>query len=1502
MFDYRKKLGLIALVCSIAGLSGCGGSSGTDNEKIDLPVCNNFEVLLPDGTCGQPPELPACPEGQIRVGGICITPDKPAPTYTPAEDEVVIYVNSKQKEAVFPLLNLHMWQSCGTAWADPVVDPKTGDVFSMAQTSGGGLSWPNGPFMSSNENGPELKHDDIYGAYFILKINETGSCGNFIVKDKVRAGAGDSRGQTNDLSIDIVRGRSTLEGPYDRMFFVILNDTNYRDSRVSASPICIDDICKPYEKPLLGVSDVEAHWVDQDTILWNRDLRDVKLFKSEAAGMTASTTANNVMNGGTLFATLSEAREMTEEEISKAGNLTDYYAYDIETELSNDDIKNVLKGELVILGVYDDTSGEETVERGLGTRVQIARLLDVLYADEAESETLGVSYGDSTVTVSVWAPTTQSAELRIFSGSPIKLETKVPMTLDPSTGIWSYTGTKAALDRKFYRFRFNTYNPVSKKVEILEVTDPYSVSLSTNATHSQFVNLSDSDLLPAGWDNEAPTVDSFESASIYEVHVRDFSIDDDSTSPDYRGKYLAFTEEDSAPVNHLKALKAAGLTHLHFLPLNDSFNINENFSKQLNLDSYVFELCAAVSPRNSAVVCNGAAKNTDTLRTVLESYEGNSDKQRRLVESLRSLDGFNWGYDPQHFNVPDGSYATDSNGVARIKEMRAMYQAVHDIGLRVVMDVVYPHTVSAGTEAANSVLDKVVPGYYYRKNIVSGGEENGTGAGPDTATENRMMAKFVKDSLVQWASQYKVDGFRFDQSGFMPKSVLVDSLAAVQEVDPDTYFYAEAWTPGGGTSEARIGANNRATQAALAGTGIGTFNDRIRNPLQKLHIVNGQSLNAVRAGLAGNLRDFEILTSDNEVVTADSFGAYNLDPQEAINYVEKHDNETLWDWMHRTATTLPEDTSREDRVRIHGLTLSIPLLSQGVPFFHMGSDLLRSKSMSPNSYDAGDWFNKVDFTKQSNNWAVGLPPELRDGITDSYVRTVFEDPNSKPTPADIEKSSKIFNEFLEISKSPLFSLTTAAEVINRVGFHDGGSSQVDNLIVMSIDDGNKPIGEDAIINDDLDENFDAIVVIFNGTGEEVSRKINASTGFELHPIQKESADERVKESSFEEANKGGIFTVPPYTTAVFVKMQDGEQGIGLKADVTINPPLPYEGNIYIRGTINDNWADTAPAGNKLTYKGVGVYTYETELNPGTYNFKIASATWNSPEVNKGAPTGNQAISLDTAKVLNGGENIQLTIVDAALYRFTLDANNADTPSLTVKKDFYATTPVYIRGNIVGNWGTSNQNLLVKQGDGIYSVTLPATGGTRYEFKIADSTNAWTFNKGLANPEANRTVSVGVAKTLVNGNENIYFTPPATSNYKFSFNTETDEITITDALDIYAAEPLYIRGGISGNWSASNTNKLVHKGGGVYEVTLTAENNGENGFKIANGNDNWAGTVKGKGAGAQAIALGEVKTLSAGSGSDDGTSDIKVTVVSGSDYKFSFNTSNINAPTITVTAD
>lgn len=1463
MLNQRERFWALALVLVIGLVSGCGGGSGTDNDKPDLVVCDNFEVVLPDGTCGEPLPPPPCPEGQIRVGGKCIVPDKPQPVYIPEEDEVVIYINSEDKD--FSKYNLHLWQSCGNGWGDSVTDGK-GDTYAIPTT------WPAGPYVTSQEG----EEDPIYGAYFVIPTSEAGTCGNFIIKN-VPA-------QTNDLSVNILREG----GPYDRMYFVIINTADMRASRTSASPICINDICQPYEEPALAISDVAAHWIDAHTIVWSRDLSNVKLYWADNAGMTANDDGSVANATGSIE--LGTSQLMSEGQQSLVPHLDNYSAYPVSL---NDDpaahlaqVKSLLKKELLIVG-EDDTG------RLFGTRIQTAKVLDAVYTQgeaDADEQPLGVSY-TSGVGVSVWAPTASNVELRIFDGNPLRVVDTKTMIENTATGIWSYQGSAAELDRKFYRFRVTGYNPFTKAVEQLEVTDPYSVSLSSNSKHSQFVNLADADLKPAGWDGHTvPEVAALEAMSIYEMHIRDFSIDDASTQADYRGKYLAFTDSDSAPVVHLKALQEAGLTHVHLLPSNDSSTVEEESLKQINLDSTVLELCDKVN--DEAIVCDGAAPRNATLRSVLESYDPLSDNARSLINSLANYDGFNWGYDPQHFNAPEGSYATSSNGVARILEMRAMNKALHDMGLRVVLDVVYPHTISAGIEAGNSVFDKIVPGYYYRFNPISGAVETGTFAGPDTATENRMMAKFVTDSVVQWAKEYGFDGFRFDQSGYMPKSVLIDAYEAVKAVDEDNYFYAEAWTPAGGTSGDRI--FERATQEALAGTGIGTFNDRMRNPLQQLQLIKGSNVDAIRAGLAGNLRDFQLKTKAGTTIKAQSVGAYNLDPQEAVNYVEKHDNETLWDWIHRP-DALPEGTSLDNRVRIHNLTLSMPVLSQGVPFIHMGSDMLRSKSMSPNSYNAGDWFNRVDFTKQSNNWAVGLPPELRDGVTDEYVAAQFADPASKPLATHIEMASAVFNEFMGIaSGSPLFSLQTAEEVMDRVGFHDGGKTQVAGLIVMSIDDGVGTVAGTSTARADLDTNVDAIVVVINGSNASKSTTINTSTGFVLHSALQNSADALVRTSSFAEGENGGTFTVPAYTTAVFVKPQAGAQGEGLSATATtgVEVPVPYgDTAIYVRGEVTEPDWSVADASNRLVYKGDGIYSVNITLTAGSYSFKVASEDWST--VDKGAPDGT-TVTLGSAVTMNGGSNLSITIPLDGTYRFELDATNAATPSLTVTDtDVFRNTAIYARGEITNPaWSTADaSNQLIHEGDSVYSVTLALEPGT-YQFKVA-SADWSTVDRGVS--AADTSVTLGTEK-LMDGGSNAVLVIPTAGNYKFQLNAKnpaTPTIKVFDQ-EVFKGTAVYVRGSFNG-WGTGN--ELVYQGDGIYSTTisLTAqENNYE--FKVAS--EDWSTVDRGITPANPVVVVDTPTALQVGGAGTD-TVNAQVNIDVTGSYVFELDTADAEAPILTI---
>jgi pullulanase len=253
---------------------------------------------------------------------------------------------------------------------------------------------------------------------------------------------------------------------------------------------------------------------------------------------------------------------------------------------------------------------------------------------------------------------------------------------------------------------------------------------------------------------------------------------------------------------------------------------------------------------------------------------------------------------------------------------------------------------------------------------------------------------------------------------------------------------------------------------------------------------------------------------------------YTADPQEQIVYISKHDNETLFDIIQYKA---PLRTSTGDRARMQTLGNSIVMFSQGVPFFQAGDDLLRSKSLDRNSYNSGDWFNRLDFTYQSNNWGVGLPPSGDNQGMWPTMQPLLANPDLAPAPEDIAFARDTFRELLQIRmSSPLFRLQTAVQVQERLQFHNVGVEQLPGLIVMSLSD---------LTGEDIDPSFDMVVVLFNANPESVSFTETAVSNlpFTLHPVQQNSVDGVVQTATFDAAS--GTFTLPAWTTAVFVLPQ-----------------------------------------------------------------------------------------------------------------------------------------------------------------------------------------------------------------------------------------------------------------------------------------------------------------------------------------------------------------------------
>ncbi len=766
------------------------------------------------------------------------------------------------------------------------------------------------------------------------------------------------------------------------------------------------------------------------------------------------------------------------------------------------------------------------------TSLQHAGMLDEVFAARAANARLGVNFSASGVpTFRLWAPTAKSVALDIYADANAATATQVPMRFDPASGIWSYTAPNAAwTNRAYYTYTVKVLSRWAANTLVTNtVTDPYSVSLNANSGRSFVANLDSPALKPRGWDShKLPKLEHPADISLYELHVRDFSVSDDSVAAAKRGKYLAFTERDSRGMRHLKSLEKAGLTHVHLLPAFDFASVNE---------------AGCTTP-------------------AIPDAAPDSEAQQAAVDAVRDADCFNWGYDPVHYNAPEGSYASNANdGAARIREFRAMVQGLHDTGLRVTMDVVYNHT-SSSQQGPLSVLDKIVPAYYYRLNA-NGGNLNDSCCA-DTAAEHTMMGKLMIDSVSLWASEYKVDSFRFDIMSFAPLDVMKDLQARVNRAaGREIYLYGEGWNFGAVGNDQRF---VTARQANLFGTGIGSFNDRLRDTVRgggccdggddlvkQQGFINGvwydpnamanqsrddalRLADLVRVGLSGTLRDYRFVDRFGSLrsnADIDYFGqraGYTASPSETINYVEKHDNQTLFDI---NAFRLPQSTSLADRVRVQNLGAAIVLLSQGIPFIHAGQELLRSKSLDRDSYNAGDWFNRLDYSYAANNFGVGLPSSDKNRDNWGLMAPVLNNPLIKPDTKAILSARTAFEDLLEIRKdTSLFRLRTARDVSERLVFHNTGPDQQPGMVVMRID-GDTPSRY-------RDAQYRSVVVLFNVDKEAKTIAIPALKGLKLklHKVQRKSDDPVVKTSSYADAS--GSFMIPARTTAVFVEGGSGD--------------------------------------------------------------------------------------------------------------------------------------------------------------------------------------------------------------------------------------------------------------------------------------------------------------------------------------------------------------------------
>lgn len=466
--------------------------------------------------------------------------------------------------------------------------------------------------------------------------------------------------------------------------------------------------------------------------------------------------------------------------------------------------------------------------------------------------------------------------------------------LDPDLQGSWYQTIQGDLKGKFYTFRVNIDDVWQK-----ETPGIFARSVGVNGDRAAIIDFQETN--PEGWNDDIrPAMKNPADIVLYEMHHRDFSIHA-SSGIQHKGKFIALTETGTTTsdgqktgIDHLKEL---GITHVHILPSFDFASVDET---KLDQNAY------------------------------------------------------NWGYDPKNYNVPDGSYATDPyNPVTRIKEFKEMVQALHKAGIRVVLDVVYNHTFSA----ADSPFERTVPGYFFR--MYENGEFcNGSACGNETASNHRMMHKYMVESVCYWAKEYHIDGFRFDLMAIHDIETMNAIREALNAIDPTILTYGEGWAVG------KLGYDDNKLaykKYTFRMPGIAAFSDNLRDGLRGPF--SDHHKGAFLVGLPGHEEEVKFGIAGgvlHKQVKANDFWA--AEPTQHISYVSCHDDHCLRD---RLVNTLGNDTSEETVLKLDKLAQTAVLTSQGVPFIFCGEELFRTKQGVGNSYKSPDAINAIPWTNKT---------------------------------------------------------------------------------------------------------------------------------------------------------------------------------------------------------------------------------------------------------------------------------------------------------------------------------------------------------------------------------------------------------------------------------------------------------------------------------------------------------------------------------------------------------
>ncbi len=567
---------------------------------------------------------------------------------------------------------------------------------------------------------------------------------------------------------------------------------------------------------------------------------------------------------------------------------------------------------------------------------------------------LGLTYSKASSTFKIWSPPASVAELLLYKNGDGDTAFKTIELRQGAQGTW-HTKLSGDLKGTYYTFRVKIKERWSN-----EVADPYAKAVGVNGQRAMVVDLKSTN--PTGWlKDKSPsfsTTNKATDAVIYELHIRDASIDK-SAGIKHKGKYLGLTEKGTKSkeglATGLSHIKELGVTHIHLLPFFDYNSVDESKPEKAQ---------------------------------------------------------YNWGYDPLNYNVPEGSYSTDPfNGATRINELKQMIAAFHKSGLRVVMDVVYNHVADAG----NSNFNQLVPGYYFRHKK-DGGFSDATACGNELASELPMMRKFILESVLYWAKEYHIDGFRFDLMGVHDIKTMNLISAELHKINPSILLYGEGWTAGASPLPDSVRALKKNAHLLK---GIAVFSDDVRDGIKgTVFDLKDKGFASGKAGMEESVKFGIVAASNHPQVDMEKVNyskkAYSAAPWNIITYCECHDNNVLWD---RLTMSCP-DAGREELVKMQELALTIVLTAQGIPFLHAGTEFLRTKKGVENSYNVGDSINAIDWSFKKENLT-----------TNNYIKQLIQMRRAHPAfrmTSNVEIKKNIHFDEKAVKGTIVYSINGAA--------------------------------------------------------------------------------------------------------------------------------------------------------------------------------------------------------------------------------------------------------------------------------------------------------------------------------------------------------------------------------------------------------------------------------------------------------------------------------------------